>query len=294
MSVLNRIKAVLRDPPPEFAFEISADGIAMSRTRPPATVQFAPLRAGVVSPSPVKDNILDQSALAAAVQKLVPTDFRRMKRPAALILPDNALRVAVLDFERLPEKEEERRSLIRFRMRKTLPFDVDEAAFSYYAQTGARVIAVVAPVDLIARYEAPFRAAGLHPGMVTSSSLALLELLPEEGSVLVAHRSTGALTVLHVREGELALSRTLELSAHRSDPLEEISEDLYPTLVYVEDQTGARPDRLILVGFGDASEEAAARLGVELDIATEALHVEHPGLTGYLRTLSISPRKAAA
>jgi len=99
------------------------------------------------------------------------------------------MRLAVLDFESLPTKEEERLALIKFRMRKTLPFDVDEAALSYHIQAGNKVIAAVSPIEIVARYEAPFRAAGIHPGFVTSSSLALLELLPVKGSILVAHRS---------------------------------------------------------------------------------------------------------
>ena len=40
---MSGIMDILRDPPPEFAFEISAHGIAMSRTRGPAALQFMPL-----------------------------------------------------------------------------------------------------------------------------------------------------------------------------------------------------------------------------------------------------------
>ena len=69
MNILDRIHGLLQDPPPEFAFEIAADGIAMSRTRPPATVREAPLASGVLSPSPVKENVLDAAAYAEAVRK---------------------------------------------------------------------------------------------------------------------------------------------------------------------------------------------------------------------------------
>ena len=118
----------LKDPPPEFVFEIASDGIAMSRTRPPAAPQYAALPAGVLVPSPFKDNVLDHDAFAHAVARLVPAATRRAQRTAALILPDNAMRLAVLDFESFPAKEEERLALVKFRLRKTLPFDVDEAA----------------------------------------------------------------------------------------------------------------------------------------------------------------------
>jgi Tfp pilus assembly protein PilN len=279
------IKNLLKDPPPEFAFDIAPNGIAMSRTRPPAATQRVLLPPGVLIPSPVKDNVHDADELAAAVKALVPTAAGRSRRGAALILPDNSLRLAVLDFETLPEKEDERLSLIKFRLRKTLPFDVDEAALSTFVQPGGKkVVAAVAPLEIVARYEAPFRAAGLQPGLVTCASLTLLELLPRKGSLLVAHRAPGSLSVLALKDGVLTLARTLEL-----DTLDEISADLYSTLIYLEDQTGERPEKLILAGFGSDAESAATRLAVELDIAAEALPVENPGLAGYLKSAGETP-----
>jgi type IV pilus assembly protein PilM len=287
---------ILKDPPPEFAFEIAADGIAMSRTRPPSALQRVPLAPGILIPSPVKDNVTDADELARVVRTLVPAGSGRGRRTAALILPDNSLRLAVLDFETLPPKDEDRLSLIKFRLKKTLPFDVDEAALSWFVQTGNKALAAVAPVEVIARYEAPFRAAGLHPGLVTCSSLALLELLPRDGSQLVAHLSPGALTVLALRDGVVTLARTLELAANTTDYLDEVSADLYPTLIYLEDQAGhQRPDKLILAGFGAIAGAAATRLAIELDIPVEVLDADNPGLTGYLKSLQPAQhRKKAA
>jgi type IV pilus assembly protein PilM len=293
-SLLGKIGALLQDPPPEFAFEIAADGITMSRTRPPATLQYAALPAGALVPSPVKDNVQDAAAFSEAVAKLIPPAAARGRRTAALILPDNSLRLAVIDFETLPDKEEERLALIKFRLRKTLPFDIDEAALSYFVQGGKKVVAAVAPVEIVARYEAPFRAAGLQPGLVTSSSLAMLELVPVKGSLLVVHLSPGALTVLALNNGILTIARSLELAVHAADPMEEISADIYPTLVYIEDQTGVRPESVLLAGFGADSSTAATRLAVELDIPVESLAEPHPGLAGYLRSLARATQKAAA
>jgi len=296
-SIQSLLPSLLMDPPPEFAFEISASGIAMSRTRGPATVQFAPLADGVLVPSPIKENILDVAAFTAAVQKLVPPGGRRT---AALILPDNAMRLTVLEFDNLPEKEEERIALVRFRLKKTVPFDVDTAAVSYHVQAGNKVVVAVAPVEIVAQYEAPFRAAGLQPGIVTPGALALLELLPSTGSYLVAHQNSGALAVLVVSNGVLTLSRSLELNSelqnqdaagNASDPLDEIVSDLYATSVYVEDQAGSRPDRLYLAGFGAESKLFLARLSSELDVKVDVVPEEYPGLAGYLQ--SVAPARQA-
>jgi type IV pilus assembly protein PilM len=293
MSGFDNILGLLKDPPPEFAFEIAADGVAMSRTRPPAALQYVPLAPGIVAPSPVRENLLDPAAFAEVVRKLVPPATGRGRRGATLILPDNSVRITVLDFDKLPQKEEELRSLIQFRLRKSVPFDVDEAALSWYIQPGNKVIAALAPAEIVAHYEAPFRAAGLQPGMVTVSSLAMLDLLPTQGSVVVARRSAGVLTVLALESGVVTLARALELPEDSADPLDEIAADVYPTLAYIEDQTGKRPERLTIAGFGAEGESAAVRLAVELDLPVDAMDEPYPGLAGYLASLH-HLKKAAA
>ena len=282
MSALDQILGILKDPPPEFVFEIAADGIAVSRTRPPATVQQAVLRPGILAPSPVKENILDAAAFSEAVRRLIPP-VGSGRRTAALVLPDNCVRIAVLDFDTLPEKDEDRRALIGLRLRKSVPFDIDEAAISWHEAAPNRLVVVLAPLEVIAHYEAPFRAAGLNPGLVTVSSLATLELLPRTGSFLLARRAPGTLTVLVVKDGAVTIARSLELNDEGDDVVGEISSDIYPAMTYAEDQTGARPDKLYLAGF---TADAAARLSIELDIPAEMLPQANPGLSGYLAALN--------
>jgi type IV pilus assembly protein PilM len=289
MSALEKIMGILRDPPPEFVFEVAADGIAMSRTRPPAALQHVPLPPGVIEPSPVKENVLDPAAFADAVRNLTPPPTGRGRRGAALILPDNCVRIAVLDFDSLPEKEEERRPLINFRLRKSVPFDIDEAALSYFPQAGKKVIVALSPSEIVAHYEAPFRAAGLHPGLVTVSSLAMLDLLPVTGSLVLAHRSPGSLTVIALSDGIVTLARSLEIGA---EP-DEIVAAIYPTLAYIEDQTGTRPQKLFLAGFAGFA-EVQEHLSADLAIAVEAVPERFPGLAGYLVSVSQESKKAAA
>lgn len=299
MSLTDTIQGLFRDPPPEFAFEISTAGIAMSRTRPPAVAQYLPLPEGVLVPSPVRDNITNPAAFAAVVRELVPAGSGR--RLAALILPDNAMRLAVLEFDNLPEKEEEKTALVRFRLKKTVPFDVETARISWHLQPGNKVLVALAPANIIAQYEAPFRAAGLHPGVVIPAALSLLELLPPAGSYLVAYRHSGSLSVLVVDAGVLTLTRSLELNtnpAHGVDPLDEIVADLYATRIYVEDQGSMKPEHLYLAGFGHDTSQISSRLASELDVPVEVVKENYPGLAGYLRSLSSAPmpavRKVAA
>jgi type IV pilus assembly protein PilM len=290
MSILD----ILHDPPPDFVFEVAADGIAMSRTRPPASLQHASLNPGVIAPSPVKENILDPAAFAEAVRKLTPAVAGRGKRRAALILPDNCVRIAVLDFDALPAKEDERRPLINFRLRKSVPFDIDEAALSYFPQAGKKVIVALSPSEIVAHYETPFRAAGFHPGLVTVSSLAMLDLLPVTGSLVLAHQSPGALTVLALSDGVVTIARSLETGDAERDTLDEVIAAIYPTLAYIEDQTHSRPEKLFIAGFGDESESSSLRLAVELEIPVEPIQEPYPGLAGYLASVTPKNAKKAA
>lgn len=285
---------ILRDPPPEFVFEIAADGIAMARTRQPAEVHHVALKPGVLAPSPLKENIVDPVAFAEAVRQLTPVGSGRGKRRAVLVLPANSVRIAVLDFDNLPDKEDERRQLISFRLRKSVPFDVDEAALSYFRQAGNKVVVAVAPTGIIEHYERPFRAAGWLPGLVTVSSLAMLDLLPANGSIVLAHLSAGVLTVIAMSAGVVNIVRSVEVGEEgesAADPIEEVVAAVYPTLAYIEDQTQSRPEKLFIAGF---DKESVIRLAVELEIPVEPIPDRYPGLAGYLRSVAPAQKKAAA
>ncbi len=294
MSALESMANILRDPPPPLAFELSEAGIALARNTARMQVEFVPLKPGVLQPSPLHDNVLLPDELAAAVQAAAPMSASRKQRNVALILPDQAARTTVLDFDDFPTDQKEQASLVRFRMRKSLPFDLDSAAVSYYpqARNGKKcdVVVVISPLEIVARYEAPFRAAGMVPGLVTTSSLAALHLIDEKASVVVAKMTGRVLTVLVLDKGQLKLSRSLELL---SGTVEEIEADLYPTFVYIEDNLGAKAAKLLLCGFGGMQEEARRtfqdELGVEVDAVLSPLGLAgefNAGLMGYLKSIA--------
>jgi type IV pilus assembly protein PilM len=283
-----------------MAFELSEAGIATARVGAKPELGFKPLEPGVLSVSPLRDNVLLPEQLAAAVRSLAPSNGSRRRRDVALILPDYCARVAVLDFDNFPSDTKEQLSLVRFRMKKSVPFDVDSAAVSYWPQpAGAKkydVVVAVAPHEIVARYEAPFRAAGMQPGLVTTSSLAALNLV-DGGALTVLAKLTGrVLTVVVMERARVKLVRCLELAA----PLpSEVAADLYPTFVYVEDNLGAKAERLLLCGFGEQTEAARQQFARELEIEVEPLRStlgvpgdSNAGLLGYL--WSVGAQETAA
>lgn len=289
--MLDALKSLLQDPPPAMAFEISEAGVSVARIGSRAELDFAPLPEGALSVSPLKENVIDPDAFGQAVRSLIAS---QKGKEVALILPDFSTRIAVLDFDNFPSDAKEQAALIRFRLKRSVPFDAESAALSYFAQPATHkridVIAVLSPREIVERYEAPFRNAGLYPGLVTTSSMAALELAPEAGLSVIAKLTGRVLSVLVREKSILKLMRCLELP---STSLEDIAAVLAPTLVYVEDNLGGRAERLILCGFGAQSDEAQRRFESELGTAAEIMRSplgmageNNAGLLGYLRSIA--------
>ena len=291
---LDKLKAVLQEPPPAMAFEVSEAGIAAARIGARAELDFYPLKPGTLSISPLNENVIDPDEFTTAVRAVANTQSSRKRKDVALILPDYCTRMAVVDFDSFPSDVKEQGSLVRFRVKRSVPFDVDSAALSYWAQPveGKKVdvVVVMAALEVVSRYEAPFRTAGLTPGLVTTSSMAALDLAPEGGLSVLAKLTGRALSVVVRDKGAVKLVRCLELP---STELEDVAGVLLPTFVYIEDNLGGRAERLILCGFGAQTDDAQRRFQEELGVAVESLRSplgtpgeNNAGLLGYLRSIA--------
>jgi type IV pilus assembly protein PilM len=240
----------------------------------------------------LRENVVDPDDFSMAVRAVAGTQAARKRKDIALILPDFSARTSVLDFDSFPSDPKEQGSLIRFRLKRSVPFDVDSAAVSYWPQAANKkvdVVVVIAPLEIVSRYEAPFRAAGMIPGLVTTSAIAALELAPDGGLSVMAKITGHVLTVLVRVKGALKLARCLELP---SAELEDVAAVLIPTFVYIEDNLGGRAEKLILCGFGTQTGEAQRRFQEELGVEAEPLRSalgtpgeNDAGLLGYLRSI---------
>jgi type IV pilus assembly protein PilM len=291
------LATLLQDPPPTHAFELSEDGIAFAPVSQPALAKFEPFEPGVLIVSPLHDNVQQPQVLRDLIQSLAPGAGR--KRRAVLILPDYCARVAVLDFDTFPSDPNERQALVRFRLKKSVPFEVDTAVVSYVEQprpsnpnggSKIEILAAVISSDIVLQYEAPFRAAGFHPGLVTTSSLAALNLLAPDGITLLVKLSGRVLSVLVIQENAVNLARCIEMEGGRLDDIESV---LHPTIAYVEDELKGRPKQIWLAGFGPDTEQLAPRWEQEWGVAVQAVRSRfgpagtgNAGLLGYLEAVS--------
>lgn len=209
---------------PRLACEIFPGGVVAGRSPEPglplAGVAKADLPAGAVLPSLRPGNIVDRVAVVAAVRRtLEQVGARANARNAdlTLILPDGAVRVLLLDFDSLPTKLSEALPIVRFRLKKLIPFEADEAMVSFQVMSSSRsmirVLAVATPRDVLAEYESAVREAGYEPGAVLPSTLAALAAMNEgEGASLLVNAHKQGVTTAIIRAGILLLHRSIELT----------------------------------------------------------------------------------
>jgi type IV pilus assembly protein PilM len=298
-NLLHRFTHLLQDPAPDYVFEVSEAGIAWAKPGSGSKPAFQPLEPGVLAVSPLSDNVLKADALAAAIRGITGAAYGRRRGRAVVLLPDYCARVSVLTFDQFPTDPKEQLPLVRFRMKKSVPFDVEAAALSFHSTGSGKgrteVIVVVAALEIVARYEAAFRASGLHPGYVSTAAVAMSELNHAPGVSILARLNGRVLTVAVMNGSALKLVRTVELAAPDSN---EIMGVLFPTMAYVEDEMGTTASRILMCGFDE--QERIPEWASELQVPAEPLrsrfgvaNAYNAGLFGYLESSSGGGVKAA-
>jgi len=135
---------------PKLACEIAADRVLVGRLGvgwPESGSLCGPRTgAGQRGSGPGGRQLAAERAVSAAVRETLSSVAGRSHDVIAVV-PDAAVRVVLLEFDTLPSDSEEAAGVVRFRMKKSLPFDVDKARVSYHAHKtgdGVRVVAAVA------------------------------------------------------------------------------------------------------------------------------------------------------
>ncbi len=196
----------------------------------------------------------------------------------------------MLDFDSLPAKAIETVPVLRFRLRKMVPFDVEHAAVSYQMLVqepgNVKVLATVMPGPALAEYEAVVRAAGYEPGAVLPSSLAALAALDSLEPILAANLTAQALTTSITSGQNLLLFRTVELPEDPGTRLYEVQRSIAVAAAYYEDKLVARPRKLHYAGIDTAGVFARLLADPELEVVEMAPTPE--ALTASLGPVSVA------
>jgi type IV pilus assembly protein PilM len=249
-----------RKPRPRLACEITPEGVIAARAsdKTPRLEVFTGRRLseGVIAPGLNGPNVLNATALRTALTGALGAVAGK-SRDVIIVLPDVAIRVVLLDFEALPEKPDEAEPVIRFRLKKSLPCDVEQAVLSYEvarSNGNIRVVAAVSPRDIVEEYEKAVRDAGYVPGVVLPSSLAALGLIEGERPTLVLKVDPTNINIAAVEHQELRLIRSLDNPHGANVTAVELAEAVLPSIVFFEDTFAARIEQIYVGGIAPLAE----------------------------------------
>jgi type IV pilus assembly protein PilM len=167
----------LASPPPDAAIEIAADRVAAAAltTRGSGLVvsghAMESLAPGVVTPSLTATNLHDPAAVAGALRQVIERLGTRVRR-VALVVPDTAVKVSLLRFDKVPPRRDDLDQLIRWQLRKAAPFPVDDACVTYApgvetGDGGREFVVELARREVIREYEAVCEQANVYAGLWT-------------------------------------------------------------------------------------------------------------------------------
>jgi type IV pilus assembly protein PilM len=249
---------------PTLACEIGADRVLAGRASDAGrVVEIASARElapGTVMPDLMEANLRDGAAVRQAIESALGSVGAR-GRDVIAILPDTAVRVVLLDFETLPAKRDEAEAVVRFRLKKSLPFDPADARVSYHAQTsskGVRAVAAVVLNTVLEEYESAFRDSGYNPGMVMPSMLAALGAADAERPTLVVKVDARTISIAILEQEQLLLFRTLENMRGVTITGDQLAEEVYPSVVFFQDTYNLNIERVYVAGLPETDGAASA------------------------------------
>ena len=243
----NLLQSLFTTPGPAVAVSIAPEQVAAvhveSGRKGPLVRGHArlPLPAGAVTPAVQGTNLADPAAVTEALDGVLERLPRRPRR-IGLLLPDAAAKVSMVRFASVPARAADLDSMLRWQVRKTVPFGVDEAQVDWMpGRTTARdeqeFITVLAHRAVVEEYERVCAAAGMHAGLVDLLSFSLIEAAVACGATdptadwLLVLVGGGSSTLAVVRDRHPLLFRTVADGQPPGDLV-------HQTAMYYEDRLG--------------------------------------------------------
>ncbi len=251
-------------PKPKLACEIAADRVLAGRlSEQNRTLEASSVRElaqGCVVPDLVESNLRDREKVRAGIAEALGSVALRSKDVIAIV-PDAAVRIMLVDFDTLPSDTDEALGVVRFRLKKSLPFDVDKAKISYHAQkvnNEVRVVAAVAMASVIEDYETVFREAGYIPGVVVPSTLAAIGAADGRKPTLVIKVDAHTTSIAILNQDQLQLFRTLENIRGVDISGDQLAEEVYPSVVFFQDTYHLNIEQIFVAGLSEPGGAAPA------------------------------------
>jgi type IV pilus assembly protein PilM len=288
------LEALRESAAPAVAVEITAARVSAAaiewRAGQPVIAAHAsePLPDGALVPSLTAANAHDRAAVTGALSRLLDKVGR--PRRIALILPDVVAKISIVRFEQVPAKAADLDQLVRWQVRKSAPFAIEDAQVSHVpglqSADGHEFVVTLAKREVIQEYEALCAAAGAHAGIV---DLATLNVINAVLAGAGAPAADWLLVNIAADYTSIALLRGPHLIFFRNRSAETdgtLADLVHQSAMYYEDRlNGAGFSRVILAGAATAGDQHAGDIEQLRRSLEERLHTP---------VETVDPRTAAA
>jgi Tfp pilus assembly PilM family ATPase len=292
----------LRDAPaPTVAVEIAATHVSGAvldwRGGAPVVAAHAsePIASGALISSLTAANVHDRPAVAGALARVLS----QLGRPhrIGLIVPDLVAKVSIVKFEQVPARAQDLDQLIRWHVRKSAPFAIEDAQVAYVAgqraQDGQEFIVSLARRDIVQEYEGLAAEAGAHAGVIDLATFNVINAVlagsppvASTGDWLLVHMAPDYATIVIVRGPHLMSFRT-----RAADTDGTLGDLVHQTVMYYEDRLkGAGFTRVVLAGgAGDPDSVDDVRRSLEARLATTVVTVDPRSAAALTDRISAGP-----
>ena len=295
-----------------LGLELSSQGVSFALVSGGKSLRLEaglslPLTPGTLQLSRREPNVINPQAF---VGKLREAHLRLLtrERTVSVSLPEATGRVMLLDLEARFKSREEGLDIIRWKLKKSFPFDISTVHLDYQTLAVRENGSISLLVSLISRsvvtqYEELLIEAGLEPKFIDFSSFNLYRLfsprleLSDNGAFISYYR--GALTVLIFHDGVLSFYRTKETTGETQNLYREVNSSF---LVYHDKHPGQVVSEVFCLAGVDEAEvfrslvaEASGLEPVLLDLdrvvsADPGLGLDKPALHALAGSLGAAVR----
>jgi Tfp pilus assembly PilM family ATPase len=266
MSILTLLR---ESPAPAAAVELAANRVSAASLewRGGQAVVSAhasePLSEGALVPSLTAANIHDRPAVLGALGRVL----ERIGGPRriGLVVPDVVARVSLVRFEQVPARTQDLDQLVRWQVRKTAPFPIEDALVSYVsglrAEDGQEFLVSLARRDVVQEYEKICAEAGAHAGIVDVATLNVVNAVLAGAGAPTADWLLVNITSSYTSIALLRGPHVIFFRNRGTDTDGTLLDLVHQTAMYYEDRLkGAGLARVILSGAGAAEADLTGEI----------------------------------
>jgi type IV pilus assembly protein PilM len=270
-----KITEIARPQTPFWACEMTPKHIivaGVNHTRNSVRAKIASaLPEGLIASSHSEPNIRNRESVRSLAKQLL-NEAGFAGSEIALVIPDDIVRIAFVTAETRSKKSADLETFIRWKLKKTVPFDVDSAQLAYRVvgtpngSSPMDILVALSPRSVVEEYENLFDDLDIHAGMVTPSTLAALNLLnAPAGDSLVLKVTPDCVTTTVFKDARIQFYR-------RIADVTSLYDAAYPTVMYYQDKLGGAGLRhLFVCGYDQDLRPSISELQEKLGLTAQRM-----------------------